>query len=90
MKLLLLILVVIVFAETKPAVTPVKDKVLVESVTTIDTSKIVLSDTLLAIRHNTVKVVKTLKDTVKLVKADTTKIVKIDTLWTKKYSRGSK
>lgn len=64
------------------------DKVVVEKSVVSDTSKVVLMDTLLAVRHDTVKVIKTWRDTVKLVKKDSVVTSRVDTLWTKKYSRG--
>ena len=64
------------------------DKVVVEKSVVSDTQKVVLTDTLLAVRHDTVKVIKTWRDTVKLVKKDSVVSTRVDTLWTKKYSRG--
>jgi hypothetical protein len=90
-----LITLIFVFAVGSMAAAPVNpvvpvDKVVVEKSIKEDSSKIVLYDTLVAIKYDTIKVSKTFRDTVKLIKADTVKTGKIDTIWTKKYSRGGK
>ena len=94
MKLLFVLLAAVLVWAAAPAVkAPVVpagpvDRVVVEKSVVSDTSKIVLTDTLLAVRHDTVKVIKTWRDTVKLVKKDSVVSTRVDTLWTKKYSRG--
>lgn len=71
----------------KPVIPP-GEKVVVEKTVTADTGKIVIVDTLTTIRHDTTRIIKTWRDTVKLIKNESFVSTRTDTLWTKKYTRG--
>jgi len=71
----------------KPVIPP-GEKVVVEKTVIADTGKIIITDTLITIRHDTTRIIKTWKDTVKLIKNESFVTSRIDTLWTKKYTRG--
>ena len=68
-------------AVQKPTKAP---KVEIKTVITAETTKVVICDTVLAIKHDTTKFIYSLKDTVAVTKIDTVKTSKTDTLKTKK------
>jgi hypothetical protein len=88
MKFVMILLAFAILAQAKTAPSAATtDKVVIEKNVKVDTTKVVLHDTLVSVKYDTIKVFNTFKDTIKFVKSDTVRTKRVDTLWTKKYSR---